>query len=118
MSGEDMRAHLAASPAVAALVGTRITADRSEQDSPRPFIVYLIGDEDRTKTLDGTLIGIRTTIELQCWADTRLAANAVADAATVSIEAIGSHAITSRRTDYDSELDLEATVLTVDWWPD
>lgn len=112
----DLQSLLLASPAVTALVGNRIAADRIEQTSARPFVVYTRSDTERTTTLDGTLIDVRATFGVQCWADTRLAAQAVADAVTAAIEA-AQQATPSQVSAYDGDLDLEAAILSVDWWP-
>jgi hypothetical protein len=64
---------LAGTSAVTAICGTRISSDRAEQGSARPFIVYT-GSEEPQRALDGSVHGTRTTFEIQCWADTRASA--------------------------------------------
>ena len=54
----DLRALLLADTAVAALVGTRISADRITQGSGRPFIVFGRTATVREKTLDGTVVSV------------------------------------------------------------
>lgn len=111
----DLRAALVADSALTALVGTNITANRVEQDAPRPFVVYSQTATEPYRGLDGTLHGRKTVFELQCWADTRAAADAVADAVEAVLDAQHQSA-TARADGYDGDLDLEATVLSVDWW--
>lgn len=111
----DLQALLAATTAVTALVGDRIAADRIEQTDARPFIVYTTTATNRTRGLDGTLHGVQTSFELQVWADTRLQADAVGDAVQAAVET-AQHFVTNRASGYDADLDLEASILSIDWW--
>lgn len=114
-AGTDLRALLVATGAITALVGQRIAADRIEQAAARPFVVFTRTATDRARGLDGTLHGVKTTFELQAWADTRTAADAVGDAVEAAIET-AQHTVLNRSSGYDADLDLEATILTIDWW--
>jgi hypothetical protein len=58
----------------------------AEQAPPRPFIVYT-GSEEPQRALDGSVHGTRTTFEIQCWADTRAAADALAAAVKTVLDA-------------------------------
>ena len=114
----DLRALLVAAGSVTALVGTRISADRIEQGAARPFIVFARTETpaEPARALNGTVHGgERAVFELQVWADTRLAADAAAAAVTTVLEA-ANQLVTNRTATSDGDLDLEATVLTVDWW--
>lgn len=116
MSAEtDLRALLAADSAVAALVGTAISADRIEQGTARPFIVFTRTATVREKTLNGVVVGVLATLSVQCWADTRLKAEEVADAVQTVIEA-SFNTVANRDAGPDNDLDIEVAVLTVDWW--
>lgn len=112
----DLQALLLAAPAVTAMVGTRIAADRVEQGVSRPFIVYTRTATERSQALDGTLHSDRATFAVQCWGDTRLQAQAVADAVTIAIES-EHHVVLTMESGYDGDLDLEAATLSIDWWP-
>lgn len=112
----DLQALLLAAPGVTALVGTRIVADRVEQGAARPFIIYTRSGTERTRTLDGGLASVRATFDVQCWADSRLTAEAVAAAVTAAMESAGQD-ITTQESAFDGDLDLEAAFITVDWWP-
>jgi hypothetical protein len=114
--GAAFRALIAANAPVVALVGTRIAQDRIDQGKVRPFIVYGISSIEPQRMLDGTVIKTRVTIDVQCWGDTRLSADAVADAVTTAVRAVVPQSVSGRSTVYDGELDLEATVLVVEWW--
>lgn len=111
----DLRALLVAYAPLAALVSTRIAADRIEQGAIRPFVVYTRTGTEPVQTLDGTLHASKSTFDVQCWADTRAAAEAAADAIQAALVA-DFRAIVGRASGYDADLDLEATVISVDWW--
>lgn len=116
MSAEtDLRTLLLADAPTAALVAARISADRIEQGAARPFIVFTRTATLRDKTLSGQVAGVLVTLSVQCWADTRVTAEAVADAVQTAIEAVF-HTVSNRDGGYDPDLDLEAAVLTVEWW--
>ena len=116
MSAEtDFRALLLATGAVTALVGSRIAASRIEQGAVRPFVVFSRSATERSVGLDGTVHGVRATLDVQCWADTRVAAQTLADAVQAAVES-AHHFCTARTDGYDPELDLESDLLTIDWW--
>jgi hypothetical protein len=111
----DLRALLAGTSAITALVSDRIVADRMEQGDIRPFVVFTLISTEHQYGLDGTVHGSRYGFDVQCWADTRLMANAVADAIKTVLTA-NQRPVTGPVSGYDAELDLEATLLTVEWW--
>jgi hypothetical protein len=110
----DLQALLLATSAVTALCSTRISADRMEQAAATPFIVYT-GTAEPQRSLDGTIHGTRTVFEIQCWASTRAAADALAAAVMAALDAQHQYC-TGPVAGFDSELDLEAALLTCDWW--
>lgn len=112
----DLQALLLATSAVTALCSTRISADRMEQAAATPFIVYT-GTAEPQRSLDGTIHGTRTVFEIQCWADTRASAEALAAAVKTVLDANHQYC-TGPAGGYDGELDLEAALLTCDWWTD
>jgi hypothetical protein len=117
MSAEsDLRALLVANAGVTALVGQRVAADRIEQSAARPFVVFTRTGSEPQLCLDGVVLKTRVTLDVQAWADTRLAADAVADAVTAAVRGVSSQTVADRVSSYDSDLDLEAAVLTVQWW--
>lgn len=117
MSAEtDLRALLVADAPTAALVGTRVASDRMEQAAARPFIVFARSGSLPQQCLDGAVLKTLVTFDVQAWADTRLSADAVADAVTAAVRGVTSQTIVDRTSNYDSDLDLEASILTVQWW--
>lgn len=110
-----LRTLLLAAPAVTALVAQRVKADRAEQSDPLPFAVYTRTGTEPFTTIDGATLGARVALELQCWADSRSQADALADACEAAIRA-GGQLVTGRAATTDTELDLQATVLAVEWF--
>ena len=116
MSSEtDLRALLVANGTLTALVSTRIVSDRMEQAAARPFVVFSRVQTENNYGLDGTLLAARVVFDVQCWADTRSSAEAVANAVDAVLLA-NQRAVLSRTSGYDGDLDLEATLLSVEWW--
>ena len=111
----DLRAAMAANAGIAALVGARIVADRMEEGVARPFITYSTASTEYQYGLDGSVMGERVTFDVQVWADTRLSAEAVANAVNAYMVA-NQRPVLSRTSGYDAELDLEATLMSVEWW--
>ena len=117
MSAEtDLRALLLTVPAVTALIGSRIASDRIEQGTARPFVMYTRTGTVPYTTIDGQVMATQALIEIQCWADSRAQADAVAEAVTTAIRATTTQTVTGQSAAYDGELDLESTLLTVEWW--
>lgn len=111
----DLRAGLAGDAGVSALVGARISSDRIEQGTIRPFITFSRAATEYQTTLDGTVVAERATFDVQVWADTRLSAEAVSSAIKTYLDA-NQRQVLSRASGYDPELDLEASILSVEWW--
>ena len=117
MSAEtDLRALLVATAGVTTLVGTRIAADRIEQGAARPFVVFTRAGSEPLQCLDGSVLKTLVTLDVQCWADTRASAEAVADAVTAAVRGVLTQTVIARAASYEPDLDLEAAVLTVQWW--
>lgn len=117
MSAETaLRALLVADSAVAALVSGRIAADRIDQDKARPFIVYSRTASLPFTTIEGTVLATQVSIDVECWADTRLGADSVADAVTAAVRGVPTQTVQGRSSGYEPNLDLELVVLNVEWW--
>lgn len=110
----ELRALLVTDSTVTALVAGRVSADNIEQTASRPFVVYRRTDTDRQYTLTGELAGEDATITVQCWAETRLQADEVAEACEVCF-LLNQRPTTGREADSDPELDLYVTQFTVSW---
>lgn len=117
MSAEtQLRAVLVADSAVAALVSTRVFADRAEQGAAQPFVVFGRVSTQPVQFLDGTVPRSQVSLDVQCWAATRAAADALADAVTTAIRAVPPQSVPGRSGVYDADLDAHGTVLNVNWW--
>jgi len=117
MSAESaLRTLLLADAGVAALVATRITADRIAQDAVRPFVVYARSASTPVVTIDGTHLRTQASMEVQCWADNRLEADALGDAVTAAVRGEISQRVIDRGSAYDADLDMAASIVSVQWW--
>lgn len=117
MSAETaLRALLVADAPVAALVSTRIAADRIEQGAARPFICYTRTASAPVVALDGTHLKTLVSLDVQCWADSRASADAVADAVTTAVRGVISQSVVGRSSAYDADLDVEGAIVSVSWW--
>lgn len=115
-AAQDLVTLLKAAAPVAALVADRIAADRVEQGTALPFVVFT-GSAEPQRALDGSVHGTKTTFELQCWAKTRDKATAVVQAVQAALDAAGQYTMGPVHG-YDQELDLEAALITCEWWED
>ncbi len=117
MSAETaLRAVLAADSAVVALVAARISADRAEQDEARPFVVFSRTASQITTALNGAHLRTQAALDVQCWANTRLDADALADAVADAVRGVTSQRVEGRSGAFDPDQDAFVTTLNVLWW--
>lgn len=120
MSAEtDFRAALVAYSGLTALVGTRVAQNAIEPEQPLPYVVFTAAHGADPVLLADAIDTVQFTCE--CWAKTGLEAQAVAaqvraaiaakEAATASLAAW----VSAEVGGFDSELGLDAQVLTVEW---
>ena len=113
----DFRTQAVAHAPLVDLVGQRVALNAVPQGSPLPMVAYTVR-RDPQYTLDNTLVADTATIEAQCWAQTSVQAEAVADALAmgcVHVNAVRSCVDIGRSTGYDSETDLHACIVTFEW---
>lgn len=122
MSAEsDFRAALAAHAPLTALVGTRIAMHALAQSEPAPYVVFSAQHEPQLG-LDGAVQLDRVSFSVECWAIGALASQQVADAVEAAIDAFDaasgsvSAVVLARSSGYDGELDLDASVLAIEWF--
>lgn len=102
MSAEaDVVTALAAS-GVTALVSTRVYPDAIPQEADLPAIVYYRADTAFITMIDGSISLERAQMAIGCYAATRSAAEAVANAAKVALMAEG-FIPQARKGDFDTE---------------
>lgn len=114
----DFRALLAGHTPLSALVGARIALNAVPEGSAFPLVVFA-ASHDRQNGLDGALLYDNTTLDVQCWAETAAAADAVADAviaAVATAPVLHSATVLSRATNFDPDLGADGTALQVSWW--
>ena len=66
-------------------------------------------------TVDNQLLATRAFLEVQAWGESRTDVDAIADACQNAIRLAGQQ-VTNRNASTDPDLDLQATVLTVEWF--
>ena len=115
MSEQTLRSLLVADVAVNALVSGRVSADRMAQGEPRPFVIFTRTGTEPVTDISGAVLANRIFFEVQAWADTRAAAESLADACQNAIRG-AAKLVTNRAAVYDPDMDVEGTVLTVEWW--
>lgn len=111
MSAEtSLRALLAASPTLTALVGTRIAQTVVPQGESLPLIVFS-ATHDPTYGIDNTLLADDVSFSVQCWSDDGVVADQVADEVVAAVN--GWADLLGRATAYNEELGLDCTQLTL-----
>ena len=80
--GQGLFDHLTADPAVTALIDARFTPFPALQGGATPYVVHRLVDtvRARTRPLDGPNATVRSRVQIEIYADTLLAAQAVAKA--------------------------------------
>jgi Protein of unknown function (DUF3168) len=114
----DFRALLAAHAPLVALVATRIAQDAAPEGSQFPLVVFS-ASHDRTLSLSGIFQADQCTLSVQCWAETGMQANEVADAVAAAIAAAPvttDVCVLSRATTFDPDLGADGILLGVEWW--
>lgn len=96
-----------------ALVGSRVAMHAVPAGLALPYIVFT-SRHDPQYTLDNTLACDIVTFDVQCWADTALEAQDVADACKAATTAAGALVVVTAGA-FDAEVGLDAVQLTVEW---
>ena len=114
----SFRAVLAAYSPLVAVVGNRIAANAAPKDATFPLVVFA-STHTPTHGLDGTLLASQCTLQVQCWGDTAVQADQVADLVTAAVATASASTgatVTSRSTSFDPDTGNDGTMLSVDWW--
>ena len=120
MSAEtQLNAVLKAAGAVTSIVGSgtsaRIYPDVVPQEIALPCIAFSRTGTEVLGTLSSAVVSTRASIECWCMASTRAAAETLADAVQSACAAAW-FIPSSRRSEYDHEAGLWASVLNLDFW--
>lgn len=114
----DFHAWLVARAGLTALVGVNgIAQEAVNAASPLPYVVYS-AEHALEHNLAGALVDDTAALTVQCWGRSPLECDAVAEQVVLAIAAapLTYYAIVlARQSAFDAELDLHATVLTVEW---
>lgn len=114
----DFHALLTGHAPLAALVDDRVALNAADEAPTYPLVVFNVSHAPITD-IGGTQLADQCTVSVECWAETALAADEVADAvaAAVATAPIARGAApTSRASTFDPQLGLDSTTLTFDWW--
>lgn len=121
MSAEDdFRALLLADTGLRSLVGDRLSQNAMPDGAPLPYVVFTTA-HNPILALDNSQHADQISFSVECWAQTALVADEVADSVAGALDLAPSAAgvvVLSRASGFDGELGLDATVLTVEWWTD
>ena len=104
---------LSTAAGVTALVSTRIYPDLVPEEKSTPYIGYERVGSDPISTLHGTTLGHIARLVVACWADTRLAAEGLADAVEVALSG-SDFSITARGAEMDEATNRLATTLDIE----
>lgn len=116
MSAEDqLYAALSVFAPLTALVETRVYPDYVPLKILLPAVAFNRADTEYINTLSALAVAAKASIEIVSMASTRSAADAVALACQQGCVAANFPPV-NRRTDYDADKDIWATVITVDIW--
>jgi hypothetical protein len=100
---------------VGAGAGARIYPDEAKEGAALPLIVYNQGTALPEFTLNNALAATQNSISVTCWAATRIAAEALADAVVLAMAAQGEiHG--PRDSDFDEANQAYAAVITFTFW--
>lgn len=116
MSAEsDLYSALSGRSTLTALVGTRIDPDAIPEGNALPAVVYQRSSTSPVTTIGGVTVAEDVLFEITAWAETRTAADAVADEVAAAVTGAGNPPA-DRQTGYDSECGLFACTIGCQWW--
>lgn len=116
MSAENqLYAVLSRSPEIQGFVGDRIYPDIIPEKKPLPAVVFTNPETQRIKGLNGEVHAVRTRFTIASWAATRTAADAIAAAVAVALDAEGQTPEAPFGAS-DPETGCFAGIVEVDWW--
>ena len=112
----DFRAVLIGNaPLVALVPAARIAQNAVDGSGAYPAIVFLLTQE-KVRSVDNTLLAEQCQIEVQCWAETAAAADAVAAAVETALASTLTASVLGQASAFDPDTGYDGTILTVSWW--
>jgi len=106
---------LSGASGITALVSDRIYPDILPQKKPLPAVVYTRSGTEYLSTLGSPAVASSATIEIWCFALTRPAAEALADAVLTAL-IVAKHYPSDRRPEYEEETQTCASVVVCNIW--
>lgn len=116
MSAEvDLRAALLAWAPLVGLAAGGVWIDEVDEEAPRPYVVFTKQSSRVERGLDGSIHSEATRFDVQCVGEGREQSLALADLVRQALEAVDQPP-EDFAAGYDPENDIEAEVVSVDWW--
>jgi len=116
MSSEsELYSALSGRAGLTALVGTRIDPDAIPEGSALPAVVYQRSSTSPVTTIGSVTVAEDVRFAITAWAETRTAADAVADQIDAAVAAAGNPSA-DRSSGYDPECGLYACTIECQWW--
>jgi len=116
MSAEtELYAALTSQAGLTALVGNRIYPDAIPENVALPAVVFVRASTQPTHTLGGVLVCEFVSFTLTAWAESRAAAEAVADQISAAL-ALSQNLPLGRSSGFDNEVGLYAVTVDADWF--
>lgn len=98
--------------ALTSLVSTRIYPDAMPEEVAYPAVVFSRAGTEPVVTIGGQMVGEFVSLHIECWAETRTSADAVASAVVAGLLASGEQH-TGRSAGFDPEAGLYASMIDV-----
>jgi len=115
LEAELWAALVAHAPLTAVVPPERVSIDSVESDTARPYIAFSKQSETKERGLDGTVHHHTMRMDLQCVGVNRSECIQVAELVREALDAAGQPA-DDGTAGFDPENEIEAEVVTVEWW--
>lgn len=107
---------LAAAGAVTALIGPRLYPDEAPENTDLPLVIHQATLLQPETDLAGTVLARAVTLSVTCWAETRSAANALAEACCSALLSAGLTWTSRDDSIFDVTTGAYASVIGVQAW--
>lgn len=114
--GERIRAALTNGSPDPTAAGTKVRQDAAGEDDQYPFIIFRRIDAFRDRGLDGTLLSMRETFQIECWGEDREESDDLEEQAVAALEAAGFYPADNEPDGLDPDVKVRAAVFAVDVW--
>lgn len=114
--GEIIRAALIAGSPLPTDAGLKVRQDAADEQDNEPFIIFRRVDVERQRGLDGTLLAMKETFNVECWGETRADSDALEYQAIAALNAAGRFCDGNEVDGLDPDVKVRAAVFAVDIW--